>query len=470
MCRWIEANCVYGEGDYFGQPVVLRPWQREFIYRLFEYYPETGRLRYKRAIFGMAKGNGKSPIAAWVGAEGLLGDSSISPRVIIGAASLKQANLVFGDLRTTMRSPTLKPLVEPYELEVRIKDRPGVAERIAAEAGTNDGARATRFIADELHEWLLAATARVYMVVDGAIAKRINAFTLGISTAGVKGDSLLNGLYDLGVEIAKGNVTDDAFLFVWYEAAEGLDLDDPEQWLTAVHQANPAAGDFLDIENLRYRFRTMPRFEFERYHLNRWTGAHNTWIPMDVWDECGGEAVIEKGSQVWVGIDGGAKRDTTAVALVAKDEAGNLHCAVTVFRPPAEEGQSIDKNLVMAHLRELDRDYEVLSFNYDPHLFAPIAQDLMEEGLAMVEIPQSVGNKIGFSQALFDAALERRLRHGGDAELRAHADAAVALDRGSGWSLEKLKASRPIDALIALAMAVEAAQLDEDTSPWVVGV
>ena len=39
--------------------------------------------------------------------------------------------------------------VEPYALQIHLKGKPGVAERIAAAEGTNDGARATAFIADE---------------------------------------------------------------------------------------------------------------------------------------------------------------------------------------------------------------------------------------------------------------------------------------------------------------------------------
>ena len=37
----------------------------------------------------MAKGNGKTPVASWIGAYELLGGVAVSPRVIIGAASLR---------------------------------------------------------------------------------------------------------------------------------------------------------------------------------------------------------------------------------------------------------------------------------------------------------------------------------------------------------------------------------------------
>jgi hypothetical protein len=29
---------VLGEGDYYGQPMRLRPWQERFLWRLYEYW------------------------------------------------------------------------------------------------------------------------------------------------------------------------------------------------------------------------------------------------------------------------------------------------------------------------------------------------------------------------------------------------------------------------------------------------
>ena len=36
VCRWIEANLVHAEGDHFGRPFKLHPFQRKFLYRLSE--------------------------------------------------------------------------------------------------------------------------------------------------------------------------------------------------------------------------------------------------------------------------------------------------------------------------------------------------------------------------------------------------------------------------------------------------
>src|SRR4051812_27864936 len=54
VVRWIEANCVLGEGDHFGEPVRLRRWQKALLYVLYELTP-TGRRRYTRALFEMPK-------------------------------------------------------------------------------------------------------------------------------------------------------------------------------------------------------------------------------------------------------------------------------------------------------------------------------------------------------------------------------------------------------------------------------
>lgn len=479
----MEANLLLGEGDSYGQPLRLRTFQARFIDRLYEFYPDTGRRRYKRALFMLGKGNGKTPIAAAVGAAEILGPyAPISPRVTIGAASLENADLVFGDLKALVTGPDenpspMRPYVEPFELEMLLKGRAGKAERIAAVASTNDGGRTTAFIEDELHEWLTNKQKRVHLVVSGAVAKRKHGFSLGISTAGVRGaDSPLAGEYEYGVKIAKGDLVDDAFLFECYEAPDGLDLDDESEWLAAVLAANPGADPaacgehepFVEIEALRYRFKTIPRFEFERYHLNRWTSAVNAWIPMETWDEGAERPEIEDGESVYVAIAGQSRRDVTAVAVVRPeveedgDERRIINHSKLTWFSPNNDGEAIDPDVIKAHIRTLYGTYDVRQVRY-PQLFWQLGEELEEEGLPMVYMPPGPARATKYSQALFDAAIERRIRHGGDPVLREHAQAAVAKDKGAdGFILESVKAQSPVTGVIALGMAIEAAtEVDE---------
>lgn len=456
MCDWIEGHCVYGEGDWYGQRVQLRQWQRDFIRRLY-LTDAVGNRIYRRALLGMGKGNGKTPLASWIGAYELLGTEKLSPRVIIGAASLKQANLVFGDLKATLKQGDMAPFVELYDLRVELRQPlEGRAERIAAEAGTNDGARATAFIADELHEWV-GSTGRVYTVIDGAVAKRHNAFTLAITTAGYDRESLLYSLYEHGVRVAKGITKDPSFLFVWYEPHDDeVVWDEPESYDKAIHEANPAFGDFNSPDALRHRFETMPRFEFQRYHGNQWTSGLTSWLPIEQWDACKGETDIQPGDACWLGIDGAAKRDTTAlVGVFPKD--GKFHIKAWIFEPHGEDG-IIDPAVVEAKVKDICQTYEVYAAPFDPALFFRSAQLLLEEGYPMEEFPQSHARMVPASQGLYDAIMEGKLVHDGDPILRAHADAAVARETGRGWRLDKDRASLHIDAMVALAMALHEAQ------------
>lgn len=450
VCRWIERYCVMGEGDQIGQPARLRRWQRQLIWRLYERWPDGSR-RYRRALIGVPKGNGKTQLAAWIGAYELFGGLHRAPRVIIGAASLKQANLVFGDLRRAVQlSPALSALAEAYNYQIVLRDQTGVAERIAAVRATNDGARATAFIADELHEWT-GRLEEVYAVVEGATAKRRDTISLSITTAGYDRRSLLWQLYDYGRAVASGEVVDDEFLFAWWAAPDDLAWQESEESLhAAIEAANPALDDFLERENLLHRAKTLTPAQFERYHLNRWSSQAERWLPMSEWDACAGEVDIPEGCEVVVGVDGAAKRDTTAVVVVRPGE--QMHVTATIFEP--EEGDIIDPEIVEAHILDLGRRYYVREVVFDPQLFFRSAQLLAEQGMHCVEYPQTHSRMCPASQALYDAIMNRRIVHDGDPVLRLHAEAAVAKPTGRGWRLARVTGGRPMDAMIALAMAV----------------
>lgn len=376
VCTWIESNCVFGEGDWLGQPVRLQPEQKRFLWRLYEYWPATGERRYTRALRGMAKGAGKSPIAGCVGAYELMGQVHAAPRVIIGAASLKQANLVFGDMRQAIaKSPTLGPLADCLDLEIELRDEDGVAERIAAVAGANDGARATCFIADELHEWT-GRLERVFLIVEGAISKRVGAFTLSITTAGSDLESECGRQYELGKQLATGELVDDSVLFEWWEAPalrtdqgheeDGLDVEDPEQWEIAVRAANPNLGVFASLENVRSRWegaKRIPRHEFFRYYFNRWTRTQSEWIPAAKWKSRALERQLLPHQPVVLGFRG--SYDNRSAAIIGSTEDGHLF-EVGVWDDEADLDYQVPRLEVETTLEEAMRTYRVRRLCWDP--------------------------------------------------------------------------------------------------------
>src|SRR5690606_24804720 len=66
VCEWIEKVCVFGEGDRFGKPVRLEPWQKALLWKLYEIHDDGSR-RYRFALISLGKGSGKTPIGGWIG-------------------------------------------------------------------------------------------------------------------------------------------------------------------------------------------------------------------------------------------------------------------------------------------------------------------------------------------------------------------------------------------------------------------
>ena len=283
VCRWIESCLVHAEGDFLGQPFRLRPWQKAFIWRAYELLPDGSR-RYDRALLGLPKGNGKTELAAAIGLAELAGPVCFngwaapgvpappvprtSPDVPIAAASFDQADTLFGAAKAMVEHGPLAQLFECYETEIMPKEGAGTGTlyRVAAVAGTNDGRRPTFFVADEVHEWD-GRKERVHLVLSNGRAKRADGWELSISTAGWDLGSLLGRLHEVGQ-----SGRDPRFLFVWCQAPDDWagELEEPTEAMidAAIRAANPAAGDFLPLENIRRRYHELgagKRHEFERY-------------------------------------------------------------------------------------------------------------------------------------------------------------------------------------------------------------
>ena len=59
VVKFIEGFCVHGEGDFYGMPFKLDDWQKKIIYEMYE-LNDNGHRKYREAMIGLPKGNGKS--------------------------------------------------------------------------------------------------------------------------------------------------------------------------------------------------------------------------------------------------------------------------------------------------------------------------------------------------------------------------------------------------------------------------
>jgi phage terminase large subunit-like protein len=476
---FIQQHCRLTKGRWRGDPFDLFAWQKKFLYQLFEIDPDTGRRRYRWAYLEVPKKNGKTEMIAAIDLFLLLADDEESPEIACGSNSDEQADLVFGAARAMCElSPTLAPLVECYRREIIRRDNPAAKIiRVSAKAKTNDGRNLSSVTLDELHEFDESGE-QLFNVLTNGVAARQQPLTLMITTAGWDLETLCGRMHEHALKILSGEVTDPAFFPTIYAAPDpDVNIDDDAAFERALRIANPSMDKIIDLAFYRDE-RRKGAANTKRYYLDLWTAALNQWLPDGAWTECLGQAFdLRPDVPTFVGVDASTKRDTTAVVACQWDQesipikgaalptelmVGNpfLRVKSRVWERPIEpatgkpvEGWRLPLAEVEQHLRDLHSRCQVQAVAYDPAFVTWMALKLEDDGLPMIEVPQTDGRMKPPTQALYELILDRRLIHDGDPTLARHIRNAVAKQIEGGQRLTK-KGGRPNDAAIALVMAV----------------
>ena len=466
VVKFIEGFCVHGEGDFYGMPFKLDDWQKKIIYEMYE-LNDNGHRKYREAMIGLPKGNGKSALISGLGLYELLGSGVTSPLVAVAAASYEQANLVFGTMKTMCtESIFLRDMVETFENEIQVKNAPGRAFRVAAKAGTADGGRNSCFIADEIHEWNNINLERVHYVLANNTAKRRDGIVVNISTAGHDLDSLMGRLYQRGMMKEAGKAEDPEFYFKWYGAKDTDNPKDEEIW----KKVNPAIeNDWWPIENLRRRFKSLPVNEFQRYHLNQWTRIEEqSWISAEQWDSCENKDMdLLQGVETFVGIDMALRHDTCAVTYGQKDENGVVRVKSQIWHPQGEN--YLDVQEIEAFIVELATKYKLIEVAYDPAFMERTAQVLLDRGINMVNFPQTHSRMIPACGNAYEMIANNKVIHEGDPEFTDQVLSAAQKVTDMGWRLSKGRSKRKIDSAIAMVMMLDriTAPIPKDDNPEV---
>lgn len=457
VVKFIENFVVHGEGDFYGQPFKLDNWQKAMIYELYE-LNDQGTRKYREALIGLPKGNGKSALISAIGLYELLGSGVVSPLVAVSAASYEQANLVFGTMKTMCdESPVLRGMVETFQNEIQVKEGSGRAYRIAAKAGTADGGRNSCSIFDEVHEFNNINLERVHYVLANNTAKRRDGIVINISTAGHDLDSLMGRLYQRGELKEAGKSDDPEFYYKWYGAKDTDDPEDEEIW----KKVNPAIeNDWWPVENLRRRRKSLPLNEFQRYHLNQWSRLdEESWISAEQWESCLDEDLeLIVGEETFIGIDMALRHDTCAVVYGQKDENGVVRVKSKIWTPNNEDALDIQE--IEAFIIELATKYKIMECAYDPAFFERSAQILMDRGIPMVNFPQTHSRMIPACGNAYELIANARVRHDNDPQFTDQVMSAAQRVTDMGWRLSKGRSKRKIDACIAMVL-----MLDRITAP-----
>jgi phage terminase large subunit-like protein len=163
-----------------------------------------------------------------------------------------------------------------------------------------------------------------------------------------------------------------------------------------------------------------------------------------------------KNHSLYLGADAGIKHDLAAVVGVRW--LGNKLALAThrIWRPSPERPLDLEATIEQ-YIRELATNHSVQVVLCDPYQLHRSITTLRAAGINIVEFPQTTGNTTLMGQALFDLLNGRNIKLYRADDLRSQALNTVAVESARGWRIAKERASKKIDAIVALAMACVAA-------------
>jgi len=159
--RYLESFCVCTNGHWIGVPLRLIGWQKDWIIELFELDPETEKRRYREALLGIPKKNGKSEMLAGLAHYFLEADGEPAAKIIVGGAGEISAGKIFDPAKVmvarcdTAKVPgILAELCDVFDEEIQLRGAPeSKIIRVAGSPKRSEGENVSHALLDEWHEW-----------------------------------------------------------------------------------------------------------------------------------------------------------------------------------------------------------------------------------------------------------------------------------------------------------------------------
>lgn len=178
-----------------------------------------------------------------------------------------------------------------------------------------------------------------------------------------------------------------------------------------------------------------------------------------IWSETEGTVTFDVDATTWIGVDKSAYSDSSAVvALQHVDDRWLVKARIFLPEP------TVDHHAVREYIRSLCAEWNVAAVGFDDRYFVEGAQELADEGLPMVHVPQTPARLVAPFSHLFADFVNRRIVHEPDPVFRAHVLGAVAkLDSSGGFTLAKGRSKTHIDAAVALGIARAVSGIEAET-------
>ncbi|MEX3517681.1 terminase large subunit [Corynebacterium camporealensis] len=395
-------------------------------------------------VWVLPRGNGKSGLVAAIALHHLFtfGEGA---RVMVVAQNDKAAQRLLDTAkRMVALEPELDERAQVYKDRIYVPGTDSEFKAVASEQSAVEGEDLTLAIIDEIG----FTDVDVYEAALLSTGKRPGSKLVAIgtpSTPRMRDKSPLLGL------VTAGRAGDPTINLVEYSAPDNCAVDDEE----ALAAANPALGDWLDLDVIRA---SMPpktsEAEYRRARLGQWVlQSGESFMPPDAWGECARPGVaIPEGTPVVLALDGSQRWDATVLMMASVSPVPHVEVAGWWFGdhdPDFEVSHAEVENTIL----DFAERFKVREVTADPYLWQRTLQVLQEEGLPVSKFSQSAGRMSPALAEFRAAALDGKVTHQDDHRVNAHMLAAQLIESGHGMKLGKPSKEMHIDGAVATVMA-----------------
>lgn len=484
ICAFIEM-LPHIKGRWSGKPIVLEPWQIFILTTVFGWVDKDGYRRFKTAYDEIPRKNAKSTLSSGVALYLLVADSEAGAEVYSAATTRDQARIVWHDAKRMVdKCPGIRRRfgVQTSANSVFCERTASALKALSRDQGGNlDGLNVHGGIIDELHAH---KTREVFDVIETGTGARTQPLLWLITTAGFNRAGICYEQRAYVIKILTGVVEDDEYFGIIYTIDDDDDWTDPACW----QKANPNWGISVspeDIERKARKAMTMSAAQnnFLTKHLNRWVNADTAWMDMVSWERCARpDMLLESfaGRTCYLAIDLASKLDIASLAYVFPN-GDELDVLVKNYLPEstvedsqnsqytgwAEDGRLIvtpgamtDYKAIEDDIREAASLFDLAEVAYDPWQANYLASRLMDDGLPMIELRQTVQNISEPMKELEALVMAGKLRHDGCPVLNWMVSNVVChVDAKDNIYPRKERPENKIDGVVALIMGIGRAKI-----------
>lgn len=451
------------KGNLAGHPIELMDWHTFILINIFGFViplvdERTGEIvlksdgsgkpvmvrRFRTAYNEVARKNAKSTLSSGIALYMTGADGEGGAEVYSAATTRDQARIVFEDAKSMIKKAplTLGRFFEFNKLAIYQEHSVSRFQPLSSDAHSLDGLNIHCGIVDELHAH---KTRDVWDVLETATGARLQSLIFGITTAGFNKEGICYELRDYAIKVLRGfdskvegAIKDDTFFAIIYTLDEKDDPFDESVWL----KANPGLGICKRWDDLRRlakkaQEQVSARVNFFTKHTNMWVTAESAWMDMIKWERC--EYIAPQHElntyPLWVGVDLSNKIDICAAVKVWRTNEGHVHVDGKFWLPSGRlercsrqmaemyrkwaaldrltltEGDVIDHAQIKEELQAWVSGESLKEIAFDPWSATQFSLSLAEEGLPLVEVPQTVKNLSEAMKELEALVYSGRLHH-----------------------------------------------------------